>query len=118
MPGYATYPLMYHAPKVVYAWQLRKTEVQFEGLPEIHFMEEVPPDYAIAFGPYAQEAKAMFQKLEERGVHYAQIGQINRYWYDLIRPELFWHSFREIRHYSPSSEAICIFKQRPLPRNP
>lgn len=118
MPGYATYPLMYHAPKVVYAWQLKKTEAQFEGLPEIHFMEEVPPDYAIAFGPYAQEAKAMFQKLEERGVHYAQIDQINRYWYDLIRPELFWHSFREIRHYSPSSEAIYIFKQLPRPGDP
>lgn len=111
VPDFATYPLMYHAPKAMYAWQLREVKRQFKGLPEIHFMGKVPPRYVIAFGPYLQEAKEVFQRLETRGIRYVQISEINGYWYDLTRPELFWHSFREIQEYSPTSERIYIFKR-------
>lgn len=111
MPSYATYPLMFHAPEPTYAWQLPEEAEPFEGLSAIHFMHRIPPDYVIAFGPYIENVRREFRVLAERGVHYAQIQQIDQYWYDLTRPELFWHSFDKIENYSRTSEAIYIFKR-------
>jgi len=112
MPSFATYPLMYHAPKAVYAWQLeQRSDEQFSKLPRIHFKGEFSPDYAIAFGPYVDHMKAVLKKLEVNGIRYAQVEQIDQYWYDLIRPELIWHSFREIKNFSRQSQAIYIFKK-------
>jgi hypothetical protein len=134
MPDFATYPLMFHAPRALYAWQIRphfadwyafyrapedmfeeqlkkRKEGQFKGLPEIHFYGQIPPDYVIAFGPHAVLADTSMKRLRKRGVHYAMAKQIGLYWYDLIRPELFWHSFREIKDFSRASEAIYIFKR-------
>jgi hypothetical protein len=65
----------------------------------------------IAFGPHAVLADTSMKRLRKRGVHYAMAKQIGLYWYDLIRPELFWHSFREIKDFSRASEAIYIFKR-------
>ena len=53
LPDYACYPLMFHAPHVTYAWQLRpeqKQEEQFKNLPDIHFKGLVPPDFIVVFG--------------------------------------------------------------------
>jgi len=112
MPSFATYPLMYHAPKALYAWQLdSKKEGQFEDLPDIHFVEKIPPEYVIAFGPQVGLVFQSFKRLKKRGVHYDKIEQIDLYWYDLIRPELFWHSFREIKDFSRNTQAIYIFKK-------
>ena len=111
MPSYATYPLMYHAPKPVYAWQLQEALQPWEDLPAIHFMYKIPPDYVIAFGPYVETVQDTLQALEQRGVRYVPVKRIDQYWYDLIRPELFWHAFQEIRNYSQDSEAIYIFKR-------
>jgi len=134
MPDFATYPLMYHAPKVMYAWQLKpdfatypmmyrasnelfvqrlkkKREDQFKDLPGIHFYEQVPPNYIIAFGPQVGLVKYTFERLKERDISYNKIEQINLYWYDLIRPELFWHSFHEIKNFSFDTQAIYIFKR-------
>jgi len=134
MPSFAAYPLMYHAPKVLYAWQLRphfadwylfyraskaryaeqlknKKEGQFQDLPDIHFYGQIPPEYVIAYGPEVGLVNLSLERLEERGIHYAMIEQINLYWYDLIRPELFWHSFHEIKDFSRISQAIYIFKK-------
>ena len=115
MPAFATYPLMYHSPKVMYAWQLYEDQKsgQFENLPDIHFMEKIPPDYVIAFGPQVGLVWRAFERLKQRDVHYTKIKQIDRYWYDLIRPELFWHTFFEVRDYSPESQAIYIYKLDP-----
>ncbi len=111
MPSYAAYPLMYHAPKPTYAWQLKGVSESFKGLSAIHFMYQIPPDYVIAFGPYVGIVQDELVALEKRGVHYVQIQQIDQYWYDLTRPELFWHSFRKIENYSSTSEAVYIFKR-------
>jgi len=110
VPTYMTYPLMYHAPKVTYAWQLRKESEQFSALPDIHFEGRVPPEYVITFGPRTGDhGGASLDRLQEKGFHYTPVEQLDIYWYDLIRPELFWHSFREIKNYSPE-EIINIFK--------
>lgn len=110
-PGYAAYPLMYHASQMIYAWQLDEKKGQFSTLPDIHFRGEIPPEYVIAFGPFLGEATQAFNKLEARGVHYEQVGCIDRYWYDLTRPELFWHSFKEVKEFSRENEAIYIYKK-------
>jgi hypothetical protein len=112
MPGFATYPLMYHASKAMYAWQLKEETGQFIGLDDNHFMNRIPPEYIIVFGPPIKRINRLFKKLEERDIHYLQVERLNLYWYDLIRPELYWHSFDEIQSFSSSSEAIYIFKQQ------
>jgi hypothetical protein len=112
IPGFATYPLMYHAPKVIYAWQLKKKEGQFDELPDIHFAEKIPPDYAIGFGPLIGLITHSFAKFEEKGIRYEEIAQIDMFWYDLTRPELYWHSFREIKDFSRENEAVYIFKRK------
>jgi len=134
MPSFATYPLMYHAPKALYAWQLRpdfenipllysvsedilaqrlkkKREGQYRDLPSIHFHEQIPPEYVIAFGPQVGLVNFSFDRLKERGIYYDKIEQIDLYWYDLIRPELIWHTFNEIKNFSRDTQAIYIFKK-------
>jgi len=108
VPSFATYPLMYHAPKATYAWQLKEKTGQFKELPDIHFMNKTLPDYVIVFGPGIDEIRGVLKNMSGR---YIQIEVIDQYWYDLTRPELFWHSFQEIRNFSPTSEAIYIFKR-------
>jgi len=112
MPLFMTYPLMYHAPHALYAWQLKKEKTgQFRDLPDIHFYERTPAEYVIAFGPRVEIVHQTFERLKKRGIHYKQIEMIDLYWYDLIRPELFWHSFHEIKDFSRDTQAIYIFKK-------
>ncbi|MCK5014810.1 MAG: hypothetical protein KAS66_13435 [Candidatus Omnitrophica bacterium] len=110
MPGYATYPLMFHAPKATYAWQLKEKSGQFNELPDIHFFGKIPSDFIIAFGPYISHVKGFIQDWKTKGINYDQVGRLDVYWYDLTRPELFWHSFHEIENYSLDGQAIYIFK--------
>ncbi|MCA9393572.1 MAG: hypothetical protein KC900_05165 [Candidatus Omnitrophica bacterium] len=113
-PGYATYPLMYHAPRALYAWQLEAGSGRFPGLPAIHFAGQQAPEFIVAFGPYRAQALAAMEKLKARGMSYREEGTVNRYWYDLIRPELFWHAFGEVREFSPDDEAVYLYRrQRP-----
>ncbi|MBU0468864.1 MAG: hypothetical protein KKD07_08910 [Candidatus Omnitrophica bacterium] len=110
-PSYATYPLMFHAPKAQYAWQLNERSEQFANLPDIHFFGKIAPDYVIAFGPYMEIAREQLNILKTRGIHYLQIKELDIYWYDLIRPELFLHSFENIKYHSNGQNTIFIFKQ-------
>jgi hypothetical protein len=111
-PSYATYPLMYHAPHPLYAWQLKKKTLQFQSLPDIHFYGVTPPQFMIAFGPFLQQAKRWLKKLEANGVDYELVEILDIYWYDLVRPELFWHSFKEVRNFSARDQAIYIFQRQ------
>jgi len=110
-PGIATYPLMYHAPKAIYAWQIITPSEQFLNLDDIHFFGRMPPEYIIAFGPHVENANRLLSEVKKRNINYVLVKQINRYWYDLIRPELSWHSFFEIKSFSLKTEAIYIFEQ-------
>ncbi|MGA1823074.1 MAG: hypothetical protein ACMUIP_00330 [bacterium] len=112
LPSYATYPLMYHAPHPLYAWQLKKKYPQFQSLPDVHFYGYTPPQFIIAFGPYIKEAKWWLKNLKAKGIYYDRAQILDIYWYDLIRPELFWHAFKEIRNYSAKDQAIYIFKRK------
>lgn len=110
-PDYAAYPLMYHAPAPLYAWQIEKDIAQFKDLPRIHFKGEEVPDYIIAFGIYVYQAKQIMQDYSSRGINFRLVKQINLYWYDLTRPELFWHTFKHIRQFSKEEEGVYIFKR-------
>lgn len=113
-PGYATYPLMYHAPRAVYAWQLERGDAQFAGLPAIHFYGEQDPDYIVAFGPYRDRARMIMAEREGPGRSYGPAATVGRYWYDLTRPELFWHAFEEVRNFSAEQQAVYIYRKKDL----
>jgi len=112
LPNYATYPLMYHAPHPLYAWQIKEKTPQFQSLPDIHFYGLTPPQFMIAFGPGLQKTKWLLKKLEAKGIDYERVEILDIYWYDLTRPELFWHTFKEIRNYSLKDQAIYIFQRK------
>jgi hypothetical protein len=116
LPNHATYPLMFHAPKVIYAWQLADPPApQFSGLPLIHFVGRQPPDYLIAFGP---SINAMLNTLETvnmpalAAVEYEPAAMIDHYWEDRYRPELFWRTFKPVTHYDRASQAIYVLKRK------
>lgn len=110
-PGYAAYPLMYHAPQPLYAWQLDKDNEQFKDLPRIHFKEEEIPDYIIVFGIYVHQVRQMIANYSANGIHFQLVGQVPNYWYDLTRPELFWHAFTPVSGYSKDDEEVYVFKR-------
>ena len=110
-PGYARYPLMFHAPAPIYAWQFNpEQQEQFKDLPKIHFKGEELPEYIIAFGIYAHQAHQIVQNYGTQGIRYEGVEQIPLYWYDLIRPELFWHSFKPVTEYVKETEEVFIYK--------
>jgi hypothetical protein len=112
LPAYMTYPLMYHAPKAIYAWQLSNPpEPQFAGLDPIHFRGVVPPDYVIAFGPVVRDVKEFLHDGESAGIEYKQIETLEIYWRDLYRPELFARTFKPITQFDRNLEAIYIFRR-------
>lgn len=111
VPSYATYPLMYHAPGPLYAWQLDKRTEEYKELPIIHFKEEEIPDYIIGFGVYVYQAQQMMANYALNGTTFQRVQQIPYYWYDLTRPELFWHAFDPVKDYSKEDEEIYIFKR-------
>ncbi|MCD4779887.1 MAG: hypothetical protein K8S27_04975 [Candidatus Omnitrophica bacterium] len=111
-PGYETYPLMYHAPQFIYAWQLLNKQGQFQSLPDIHFKNQDWPTYLVAFGPYRFQVEDAVKPHKTSSVHYDLIAQIDRYWYELNRPELIWHSFRDIVSFNREDQGVYIYKKR------
>lgn len=113
LPDYMTYPLMFHSPKAVYAWQLKwPPEEQFKDLPRIQFFGQEPPDYIIAFGPVVHKLERAIRDWKRPDLSYQKIATIDYFWKDLYRPELFWRQSIPISNYSRESEAIYIFKHR------
>jgi hypothetical protein len=111
-PDYMAPPLMYHAPKAIYAWQLSyPPEPQFIGLNPIHFQGIVPPDYVIAFGPIVGEVAKFLRSGQAAGIEYSQIETLDIFWKDLYRPELIWRTFTPITDFDRRSEAIYIFER-------
>ena len=113
LPDYMTYPLMFHAPDSIYAWQLnpeQKKDPQFKDLPDIHFKGVVLPDYIIIFGPMIVQIREMLQQWKQQGADYQEIYRINTFWKDLYRPELFWRTFKPIAGFDPDTQAIYIYK--------
>jgi len=118
LPDYMTYPLMYHAPKALYAWQLnphQQGEDQYKNLPQIHFKGLTMPDYIIVFGSQVMQVLKVIEDYKSKGIFYKEVEMIDAYWRDLYRPELFWRSFRSIEGYDLETEAIYVFKRMPSP---
>lgn len=111
-PGYATYPLMWAAPAPVYAWQLADLRGQFQGLAEIHVQGRVAPDYVIVFGPKIRSLWEAMERLGHRRDRYEPAATLDVHWYDLTRPEIFWHAFSPVRGFDPQTEAVYIFRRR------
>lgn len=112
VPYYKAYPLMYHAPKAIYAWQLSyPPEPQFAALNPIHFQGIVPPDYVIAFGPIVRDTIKFLRDGEVFGIEYKQIETLDLFWRDLYRPELIWRTFTPVTNFDRRSEAIYIFQR-------
>lgn len=120
VPGYTVYPLIFHAPHAVYAWQLAGDESgrQFQNLPDIHFRNRCLPDYIVAFGPSVIEVAGLLDAPNAWGVRYDTVGHLDVYWSDLIRPELFWHSFVPVRDYDPGTESVFIYRKRSSEEEP
>ena len=115
IPDYMTYPLMYHAPEPIYAWQLIGPAAgQFKDLPPIHFAGQVPPDFVVAFGPGIEVAQTAMRSLTAP-VRYAPIKEIDVFWKDLYRPELFLRRFSPVGSFDKETEAIHIFSRLPAP---
>lgn len=113
LPDYAMYPLMFHAPQALYAWQLDyPPEQQFEHLPLIHFKGRVPPDYIVAFGPTVISLLQHLKAWEQQGVRYQFLEAIDVYWRDLTRPELFWRTFKPILEFNKQTEGIYVFQYK------
>jgi hypothetical protein len=110
LPDFMTYPLMYHAPKAVYAWQIKDPPApQFEHLPDIHFFGRVLPDYIVVFGPTVIDLQTKFHPPE--GITYQSAAILDVFWKDLYRPELFWRSFDPMPVDIPHGTGIYIFKK-------
>lgn len=126
-PDYMTYPLMFHAPQVMYAWQLESREKwlqaavnepkmgaifeQFKTLPPIHFKLEAAPDYIVLFGPTGQQAAMQIINAWETSNRYDLHHTIDCYWRDLYRPELFARSFESVTNYNKETDIIYILKR-------
>lgn len=113
VPDYMAYPLMFHAPQAIYAWQIpNRSDPQFAGLPAINFQGEVLPDYIIVFGPSIQSLLPTLKEWEKQGVNYKRAENIPVFWKDLYRPELFWRTFVPITGFNPDIDGVNIFKKQ------
>jgi 4-amino-4-deoxy-L-arabinose transferase-like glycosyltransferase len=109
-PEWMASPLMFYAPKAIYAWQLTDPpKPEYVGLPDIFFKYRVAPDYMFACGPWAKEISEIQSALAARKIRYEQIDTIHVYWKDMFRPERIWRSFVTI-HPKPGEE-IYIFRR-------
>ncbi len=110
-PYSMAYPMMYHVPRVVYAWQLdNPPQEQFAALPPIHFVGRIPPDYFIMFGFYKEQRDNIFLTLKNQGMDYQFIQVLDVYWEDPTRPEIMFHPFRTIKDYDRRSAAVYVYR--------
>ena len=109
VPEWMMYPLMFHAPRAVYAWQLSApVPAALADLPPVHVRGEIAPDFVVVFGPFAQAARAATSKAA-----YVPAAQLEVYWKETYRPELLWHAFRPIEGFDPKREGITILQRAP-----
>lgn len=112
IPPYFAYPLMFHAPQAMYAWQLDPPlPAAYTALDRIHVRGSLPPDYIITFGPAVGQLRNISIDVPYP-VNYTRIEVINVFWKDLYRPELFWRRFEPITGFDPQQYGVSIFKRR------
>jgi hypothetical protein len=113
LPEYATYPLMYHAPQAVYAFQLSyPPQEQFKDLPRIHFAGQALPDFILTFGSDST-GKLLRNAPFPPGVKYGVVDALPVNGFPAYRPELFWRSFRGLPCDLNKGEGIYCFELLP-----
>jgi hypothetical protein len=108
VPDYMCYPLMYHAPKAVYAWQFKPDKrAEYPMLPAIDFQWAAAPDYVIVFGN-AWPPRTGFPLAHQ---DYLLVADLNVYGHDMFRPELFSRTFTPITGFNPMVDGIRIYER-------
>ncbi len=111
-PYYATYPLMFAAPRATYGWQLTwPPHPGFESLPAIDFGGRVAPDYIVAFGPAGRAVEGIERQGSVPGFAYELVKSIPVYWQDQYRPELYWRRFETTSNFNPATDGVFIFRK-------
>jgi hypothetical protein len=111
-PDYMVYPLMFHAPHAVYAWQLEPPAAPgLDHLSEIHYRYKVAPDYIVQFGPSPVPFRA--DPGDAPLPPYRPVAHLDVYWHEAQRPELFIHVFGGVRYYDHEKAIIFIFQAQP-----
>ena len=114
VPEFAIYPLMFHAPKAVYAWQFDgASHAAYPQLPPIHFKGEALPDYFIAFGGEVAQVRGFLGRLAQSGIRYEEAASLPVAGKDMTRPELFWRSFTQVAIVNPRTDGIYIYRRVP-----
>ena len=107
------YPLMFHAPQLVFMWQLDPSRrAEFSMLPDPHFRFLGAPDYLVSFGPAVQWVRAATAQMKSQGASYSEV-QLDVWGGDKTRPELFWRSFTTVPINNPQFDATYITKRVP-----
>jgi hypothetical protein len=114
LPEFAMYPLMFHAPQQVYAWQFSpEKRDEYPALPAANFKGAIKPDIVVVFGSYGNyDADAVNQIMAAGGSQYKLIASLDVFGRDQTRPELFWHSFVTIPMINPNN-GINVFRRVP-----
>ncbi len=109
LPDFRCYPLMFHAPKAVYAWQLDdKAVAAFPALPAIDFNDHALPDYIMIFGDVAKPGTSVTL---DGMISYPEVATLNVFGRDLFRPELFMRIFRPLPGFDPAVYGVRIYKR-------
>lgn len=112
VPEHGMYPLMFHAPHPVYAWQLnRGMEQRYPMLPPIHFKLKEYPRFMIGFGEDAANFLPVLPRMAEHGIVYRPVAFLPVYGKDLTRPELFLRSFEPVGMTDPEIEGVWIVRR-------
>jgi hypothetical protein len=118
LPDFMCYPLMFHAPQALYAWQFDADKrAEHPTLPAIDFKYNGSPDYVVVFGQGTPPAEIIRLPNQDK---YEMVKLIDIYGQDLYKPELFSHSFRAVRDFDPMVDGIRIYRRirRSLQQNP
>lgn len=111
LPEYSAYPLMYHAAKAIYAWQIpTPAPAQFRLLDPIHFRGVVAPDYLIAYGRFP-DVDDFLKNAQARAIDYRPIARLDIFWLRSHRPELIWRSFKPITDFDRQLDAVYVFQR-------
>jgi hypothetical protein len=115
-PYFAVYPLMFHEPKAVYAWQFSEGTVPGNRpLDPVHLIGRSLPDYFVFF-ERPLEAREIVAGLIATGARYEPVRIIDFRGRDRYRPELNVHAFREPAQVDLQTQAIYIFRRAaPVP---
>lgn len=112
VPTYMMYPLMFHAPHPIYAWQFFEPLPEaFKTVPIVHINgRPPPPQYIICMG--MSDVLVNISNSDPKTAAYELVAYINVFGHDQYRPELFWRRFSEQVPDRLRGEGVYIFKSR------